>query len=94
MIEDGLGEARYQLGLYREMSDVLLRCADIYGCPLAALDRRIRTVAKYRESVRLFMSTLWVGPIAAMAAAAALADAAGFSRSSSVRANLSLTPGR
>lgn len=40
------------------MSDVLLRCADIYGCPLAALDRRIRTGAKYRESVRLFMSTL------------------------------------
>lgn len=61
---------------------------------IAALDSRIRAVAKRHATVRLLMTAPGVGPITAMAVVAAFDDAARFRRSSSAGAYLGLTPRR
>ena len=61
---------------------------------IAALDSRIRAVAKRHATVRLPMTAPDVGPITAMAAVAAFDDASRFRRSSSAGAYLGLTPRR
>jgi transposase len=61
---------------------------------IAALDSRIRAVAKRNATVRLLMTAPGVGPITAMAVVAAFDDAARFRRSSSAGAYLGLTPKR
>lgn len=61
---------------------------------IAALDGRIRAVAKRHETVRLLMTAPWVGPITAMAVVAAFDDASRFRQSSSAGAYLGLTPRR
>lgn len=61
---------------------------------IAALDRRIRGIAKRHATVRLLMTAPGVGPITAMAVVAAFDDAARFRRSSSAGAYLGLTPRR
>ena len=61
---------------------------------IAALDSRIRTIAKKTATVRLLMTAPGVGPITAMAVVAALDDAARFRRSSSAGAYLGLMPRR
>lgn len=61
---------------------------------IAALDSRIRAVAKQHATVRLLMTAPGVGPITAMAVVAAFDDADRFRRSSSVGAYLGLTPRR
>lgn len=61
---------------------------------IAALDSRIRAVAKTHETVRLLMTAPGVGAITAMAVVAAFDDASRFRRSSSVGAYLGLTPRR
>lgn len=61
---------------------------------IAALDSRIRAVAKRHATVRLLMTAPGVGPITALAVVAAFDDAARFHRSSSAGAYLGLTPRR
>jgi transposase len=61
---------------------------------IAALDSRIRAVAKRHATVRLLMTAPGVGPITAMAVVAAFDDASRFRRSSSAGAYLGLTPRR
>lgn len=61
---------------------------------IAALDSRIRAIAKRHDTVRLLMTAPGVGPITAMAVVAAFDDAARFRRSSSAAAYLGLTPRR
>lgn len=61
---------------------------------IAALDSRIRGIAKQHATVRLLMSAPGVGPITAMAVVAAFDDASRFRRSSSAGAYLGLTPRR
>lgn len=61
---------------------------------IAALDSRIRAIAKRHATVRLLMTAPGVGPITAMAVVAAFDDAARFRRSSSAGAYLGLTPKR
>lgn len=61
---------------------------------IAALDSRIRAVARQHATVRLLMTAPGVGPITAMAVVAAFDDAARFRRSSSAGAYLGLTPRR
>jgi transposase len=61
---------------------------------IAALDSRIRTIAKRHATVRLLMTAPGVGPITAMAVVAAFDDASRFRRSSSAGAWLGLTPRR
>lgn len=61
---------------------------------IAALDSRIRAVAKRHATVRLLMTAPGVGPISAMAVVAAFDDASRFRRSSSAGAYLGLTPRR
>ena len=61
---------------------------------IAALDSRIRAVAKTHETVRLLMTAPGVGAITAMAVVAAFDDASRFRKSSSVGAYLGLTPRR
>jgi transposase len=61
---------------------------------IAALDSRIRAVAKHHATVRLLMTAPGVGPITAMAVVAAFDDASRFRRSSSAGAYLGLTPRR
>lgn len=61
---------------------------------IAALDSRIRDVAKQHATVRLLMTAPGVGPITAMAVVAAFDDATRFRRSSSAGAYLGLTPRR
>lgn len=61
---------------------------------IAALDSRIRAVAKRHATVRLLMTAPGVGPITAMAVVAAFDDASRFCRSSSAGAYLGLTPRR
>ena len=61
---------------------------------IAALDSRIRAIAKRHATVRLLMIAPGVGPITAMAVVAAFDDAARFRRSSSAGAYLGLTPKR
>nr|WP_277814020.1 transposase [Rhodobacter capsulatus] len=58
---------------------------------IAALDSRIRAVAKGHETVRLLMTAPGVGAMTAMAVVAAFDDASRFRRSSSVGACLSGT---
>ena len=59
---------------------------------IAALDRRIRAIAKCHATVRLLMTAPGVGPITAMAVVAAFDDADRFRKSSSAGAYLGLTP--
>lgn len=61
---------------------------------IAALDSRIRAIARQHATVRLLMTAPGVGPITAMAVVAAFDDAARFRRSSSAGAYLGLTPKR
>ncbi|MCZ0964147.1 IS110 family transposase [Paracoccus benzoatiresistens] len=61
---------------------------------IAALDSRIRAIARRHATVRLLMTAPGVGPITAMAVVAAFDDAARFRRSSSAGAYLGLTPKR
>ncbi len=61
---------------------------------IAALDGRIRAIARQHATVRLLMTAPGVGPITAMAVVAAFDDAARFRRSSSAGAYLGLTPRR
>lgn len=61
---------------------------------IAALDSRIRTIAKHHATVRLLMTAPGVGPITALAVVSAFDDAARFRRSSSAGAYLGLTPRR
>jgi len=61
---------------------------------IAALDGKIRAVAKQHGTVRLLMTAPGVGPITAMAVTAAFDDAERFNRSSSAGAYLGLTPRR
>jgi len=61
---------------------------------IAALDSRIRAVAKRHATVRLLMTAPGVGPITAMAVVAAFDDASRFRRSSGAGAYLGLTPRR
>lgn len=61
---------------------------------IAALDSRIRVIARRHATVRLLMTAPGVGPITAMAVVAAFDDAARFRRSSSAGAYLGLTPRR
>lgn len=61
---------------------------------IAALDSRIRAVARRHATVRLLMTAPGVGPITAMAVVAAFDDASRFRRSSSAGACLGLTPRR
>jgi hypothetical protein len=61
---------------------------------IAALDSRIRAIAKRHTTVRLLMTAPGIGPITAMAVVAAFDDAARFRRSSSAGAYLGLTPRR
>jgi transposase len=61
---------------------------------IAALDSRIRSVARKNPTVCLLMTAPGVGPITAMAVVAAFDDASRFRRSSSVGAYLGLTPRR
>ena len=61
---------------------------------IAALDSRIRGIAKQHATVRLLMTAPGVGPITAMAVVAAFDDATRFRRSSSAGAYLGLTPRR
>jgi transposase len=60
----------------------------------AALDSRIRAVARRHATIRLLMTAPGVGPITAMAVVAAFDDASRFRRSSSAGAYLGLTPRR
>lgn len=61
---------------------------------IAALDTRIRAIARQHATVRLLMTAPGVGPITAMAVVAAFDDAARFRRSSSAGAYFGLTPKR
>jgi len=61
---------------------------------IAALDSRIRSIARRHATVRLLMTAPGVGPITAMAVVAAFDDAFRFRRSSSAGAYLGLTPRR
>ena len=61
---------------------------------IAALDSRIRAVARRHATVRLLMTAPGVGPITAMAVVAAFDDASRFRQSSSAGAYLGLTPRR
>ena len=61
---------------------------------IAALDSRIRSIARRHATVRLLMTAPGVGPITAMAVVAAFDDASRFRRSSSAGAYLGLTPRR
>lgn len=61
---------------------------------IAALDSRIRAVARHHATVQLLMTAPGVGPITAMAVVAAFDDASRFRRSSSAGAYLGLTPRR
>lgn len=61
---------------------------------IASLDRRIRSIAKRNETVRLLMTAPGVGAITALAVVSAFDDASRFRRSSSVGAWLGLTPRR
>jgi transposase len=61
---------------------------------IAALDSRIRAVARRHATVRLPMTALGVGPITAMAVVSELDDASRFRRSSSAGAFRGLTPRR
>nr|WP_223427218.1 transposase [Tateyamaria pelophila] len=61
---------------------------------IAALDSRIRVIAKSHKTVRLLMTAPGVGPITAMAVVAAFDDIDRFKRSSSAGAYLGLTPKR
>jgi transposase len=72
--------------LMQARRDILVR--------IAALDSRIRAIAKRHATVRLLMTAPGVGPITAMAVVAAFDDASRFRRSSSVGAYLGLTPRR
>lgn len=72
--------------LIRARRDILAR--------IAALDSRIRAIAKRHATVRLLMTAPGIGPITAMAVVAAFDDAARFRRSSSAGAYLGLTPRR
>lgn len=58
------------------------------------LDAQIRAAARRDRTVRLFMTAPGVGPITALAVAAAFDDLARFRRSSSAGAYLGLTPRR
>lgn len=58
------------------------------------IDREIGAIAKRHETVRLLMTAPGVGPITAMAVAAAFDDIDRFKRSSSAGAYLGLTPRR
>ncbi len=72
--------------LMQARRDILVR--------IAALDSRIRAIAKRHATVRLLMTAPGVGPITAMAVVAAFDDASRFRRSSSAGAYLGLTPRR
>jgi transposase len=61
---------------------------------IRALDAEVRAAARRSRTVQLFMSTPGVGPITALAVAAAFDDAARFRSSSSAGAYLGLTPRR
>jgi transposase len=61
---------------------------------IRALDAEVRASARRNRTVQLFMSTPGVGPITALAVAAAFDDAARFRSSSSAGAYLGLTPRR
>lgn len=61
---------------------------------IAALDSRIRAVARQHGTVRLLMAAPGIGPITAMAVVAAFDDASRFRRSSSAGAYLGLAPKR
>jgi transposase len=61
---------------------------------IRALDTQLRAAARRNHVVRLFMTAPGVGPVTALAVAAAFDDAARFRRSSSVGAYLGLTPKR
>ena len=61
---------------------------------IRALDARLRAAARRSHIVRLFMTAPGVGPVTALAVAAAFDDTARFRRSSSVGAYLGLTPKR
>lgn len=61
---------------------------------IRTLDAQVRAVARQSEAVRLFMTAPGVGPITALAVAAAFDDASRFRRSSSAGAYLGLTPKR
>lgn len=69
--------------LMRARRDILAR--------IAALDSRIRAIAKRHATVRLLMTAPGVGPITAMAVVAAFDDAFRFRRSSSAGAYLGLS---
>lgn len=61
---------------------------------IAALDSRIRAIARRHATVRLLMTAPGVGAITALAVVAAFDDASRFRRSSSAGAWLGLTPRR
>lgn len=61
---------------------------------IRALDAQVRRAARRSRVVRLFMTVPGVGPITALAVAAAFDDASRFRRSSSAGAYLGLTPRR
>lgn len=61
---------------------------------MAALDRRVRRLAKETPSARILMTVPGVGPITALAFITAIDDPARFKRSRSVGAYLGLTPRR
>jgi transposase len=90
IIEDELAVAPELVPIFEALMqarrDILAR--------IAALDSRIRAVAKRHATVRLLMTAPGVGPITAMAVVAAFDDASRFRRSSSAGAYLGLTPRR
>lgn len=90
IIEDDLAVAPELVPIFEALMqarrDILAR--------IAALDSRIRAVAKRHATVRLLMTAPGVGPITAMAVIEAFDDASRFRRSSSAGAYLGLTPRR
>ncbi len=71
---------------------VAARCAILQR--IRALDAQVRAAARRSQTVRLFMSAPGVGPITALAVAAAFDDAGRFRSSASAGAYLGLTPRR
>ena len=74
--------------------DALIKARHDILAHIAALDVRIRAIAKQHATVRLLMTAPGVGPITAMAVVATFDDATRFRRSSSAAAYLGLTPKR
>jgi transposase len=72
----------------------LLDARDAVLAAIAAIDRDMRAMARKSEACRLLMGVPGVGPITALAFAAAIDEPIRFRRSREVGAYLSLTPRR